>query len=163
VTLEVERKFALSEVPDWLADHRRIEIAQGYLAITDEVEVRIRRAAEGHFLAVKSGHGEVREEIDVDISEEQFDELWPLTERLRLVKDRYLVPIGDLTAEVDVYGGALEGLAVAEVEFPSAEESRGFEPPDWLGEEVTGDDRYANQNLARSGPPNPAGRNRRDS
>jgi len=42
---------------------------------------------------------------------------------------------------------------IAEVEFESEAESDEFEPPGWLGEEVTGDDRYSGQSLARSGIP----------
>ena len=58
-----------------------------------------------------------------------------------------------MTAEVDVYGDALAGLLTAEIEFGSTEASAAFAPPDWLGTEVTGDRRYANQSLALHGPP----------
>ncbi|MEA2658813.1 MAG: hypothetical protein QOF64_1409 [Candidatus Binatota bacterium] len=42
----------------------------------------------------------------------------------------------------------MEGLVLAEIEFPSREKSEEFKPPDWFGEEVTEDIRYKNQNLA---------------
>jgi CYTH domain-containing protein len=58
-----------------------------------------------------------------------------------------------LTAEVDVYEGALAGLITAEVEFSSEEASSAFAPPGWLGREVTGDKRYANRALAVDGLP----------
>ena len=48
--------------------------------------------------------------------------------------------------EVDVFYGDNEGLIVAELELAS--ESEKFEKPDWLGEEVTGDDRYYNAQIA---------------
>ena len=48
---------------------------------------------------------------------------------------------------------ALEGLVVAEVEFPSEDEAGDFEPPAWIGEEVTGDERYLNETLATRGRP----------
>ena len=41
--------------------------------------------------------------------------------------------------EVDVYAGSLEGLVVAEVEFPSRDEAEAFVAPHWLGDELTGD------------------------
>jgi adenylate cyclase len=151
MALEVERKFRLTEPPEGLGEHPHDSIAQGYLVIADDVEVRL-RAADGHrLLTVKRGHGEVREEVELQLSAEQFDALWPLTEGLRLEKKRHRVPLGELTVEVDVFEGDLAGLALAEVEFSSEQESQGFDPPDWLGEEVTGDDRYANQTLAKSG------------
>lgn len=153
MALEVERKFLLLEAPKWLGDHPVLRIEQGYIVITDGVEVRLRSVDEDRYLTVKRGHGEVREEVEVRLSEEQFGVLWPLTESLRLEKSRYLVPIEDLTAEVDVFEGPLHGMVLAEIEFSSQAESEGFQPPPWLGEEVTGDDRYANQDLARSGVP----------
>ena len=55
------------------------------------------------------------------------------------------------TIEVDVYGGAHDGLVVAEIEFPSVAASESFAPPDWIGEEVTGDDRWSNRALASDG------------
>ena len=36
---------------------------------------------------------------------------------------------------------------------PARLESHGFAPPDWLGEEITGDERYAGQSLAVNGRP----------
>jgi CYTH domain-containing protein len=55
--------------------------------------------------------------------------------------------------KLNVYHGNLEGLVLAEVEFSSRDKSEEFEPPDWLGEEVTDDVRYKNQILAKKGAP----------
>jgi adenylate cyclase len=149
---EIERKFILGKLPDWLQDCSSAPIEQGYLAIDKAVEVRLRRIGERRLMTVKRGHGEVREEVEVGLDEHQFDALWPLTDSQRLRKTRYLVPLGaGLDAEVDVFEGELEGLVTAEVEFDSAEQSRDFQPPPWLGDEVTGDGRYANQSLALHG------------
>jgi CHAD domain-containing protein len=64
------------------------------------------------------------------------------------------VPLGEgLRAEIDIYEGALEGLRTAEVEFDSREATDAFVPPPWLGKELTGDERYANQALATEGLP----------
>jgi adenylate cyclase len=63
------------------------------------------------------------------------------------------VPHDELTIEVDVFEGPLAGIIVGEVEFDSTEASQAFEPPDWLGDEVTGDPRYANESLAVRGAP----------
>jgi CYTH domain-containing protein len=151
--MEIERKFLLDRLPPDLGDGLAIE--QGYLAIGDDgVEVRVRRHGGERTLTVKSGPAHVRTEEEFDVDERRFDALWPLTEGRRIVKTRHRVDLGGgLTAEVDVYGGANEGLAVAEVEFPDEEASDRFSAPSWLGREVTGDARYANQRLALSGPP----------
>ena len=100
-----------------------------------------------------AGRGLERMELEVELSREQFDALWPATEGRRVVKDRYEVEHGGFVIEVDVYHNALSGLLTAEVEFDSREASEAFDPPDWVGAEVTDDDRYKNQNLAVRGVP----------
>ena len=115
------------------------EIEQGYLAIGSDGEVRLRRRGERLLLTAKRGSGLARDEAEVELDREAFERLWPLTEGRRLHKRRHVIPHGDLKIEVDVYEGELEGLVVAEIEFPSEDEARAFEPPDWIGEEVTGD------------------------
>jgi CYTH domain-containing protein len=68
-------------------------------------------------------------------------------------KTRYEAPVRGHTAEIDRYRGALAGLVTVEVEFESLEAAAAFEPPGWFGQEVTGDDRYANRRLAVDGLP----------
>ena len=150
--MEVERKFLVPEPPE-LDGTESDEIEQGYLAIGADGEVRLRRKGEKLLLTVKRGSGISRDEAEVELEREAFERLWPLTEGRRLRKRRYVVLLGDLGIEVDVYEGDLEGLVVAEVEFASEEEARRFEPPDWLGEEATGDERYLNETLATRGRP----------
>ena len=151
---EIERKFLVSSAPAWLGECPSARIEQGYLAITAETELRLRRAGAELTLTAKRGHGEVREEIEVLLDPGQFSALWPLSAERRLTKVRHVVPLGDaLRAEVDVYTGELEGLVTAEVEFESEARSRWFRPPAWFGEELTGDGRYSNQSLATAGAP----------
>jgi len=144
---EIERKFLVPTLPDGLDDVPRRTLAQGYLT-TGHVEVRIRRADDETFLTIKAGDGLVRAEEEMPIDPERFARLWPLTEGRRIEKVRHLITHGDRTIELDVYGGAHAGLAVAEVEFPSEAAARAWEGPDWLGADVTGDPAYRNANLA---------------
>ena len=66
--IEIERKFLVEQLPDELDSFPSREIEQGYLAITDDVEVRVRRYGEESFLTVKSSGDEsrVEEEIEID-------------------------------------------------------------------------------------------------
>jgi adenylate cyclase len=150
--VEVERKFLVPDPPD-LDGAEADEIEQGYLATGTEGEVRVRRKGEALVLTAKRGAGLSREEAEIDLDRERFDELWPLTEGRRLHKRRHLLPHADVTIEIDVYEGDLEGLVIAEIEFASEEDARRFDPADWLGEEVTGDPRYLNETLAAEGAP----------
>ena len=136
--VEIERKFLPSRLPDGATAGERVE--QGYLAVApDGTEVRIRRRAGRSTLTVKSGPAHVLVEEELEIDDRRFEALWALTEGRRIAKTRHLVPLDD-------------GLT-AEVEFGSPEASAAFAPPDWLGAEVTGDARYANQSLALAGVP----------
>ena len=150
--MEVERKFLVPDSPD-LGGTESDEIEQGYLALGADGEVRLRRKADLRLLTAKRGSGLSREEAEVELDRAGFDELWPLTEDRRLRKRRHLIPHGELEIELDVYKGDLEGLVVAETEFASEKEARAFEPPGWIGEEVTGDERYLNETLATRGMP----------
>ena len=148
--VEIERKYVLPAAPPELEQFPCERIQQGYVAIADDgVEVRVRRRGDKTSLTIKSGPGEVRVEEELSIDKRRFDALWSLTEGRRLSKTRHLVPLGDLTVEVDVYDDRLAGLITAEVEFSSLEESARFVAPEWLGREATNDARYANQALAR--------------
>jgi adenylate cyclase len=146
---EIERKFLVRNLPADLTSYPAAAISQGYLVSRDDgVQVRLRKSGERYSFAFKRGSGNVREEREIELSAEQFDKLWPATEGKRLVKTRYEIPLGDRTVEIDVYGERHEGLVVAEVEFDTEEAAKNFTPPDWLGEDVTGDPRYSNQLLA---------------
>jgi CYTH domain-containing protein len=150
--VEVERKFLVPDTPD-LYETESDEIEQGYLAIGADGEVRLRRKGEKLVLTAKRGAGISRDEAEVELDPEVFERLWPLTEGRRLHKRRHVIPHGDRIVELDVYEGDLEGLVVAEIEFDSEDDAGRFEPPDWIGEEVTGDERYLNETLATRGAP----------
>jgi adenylate cyclase len=151
--MEVERKYLLAARPDGLDGHESGRLEQGYLALDPAgAEVRVRRKGTKHTLTVKTGAGLARGEEEVALDAADFDRLWPLTEGRRVVKTRYLIPLeGGLTAEVDVFEGALAGLLTAEVEFPDEAAAHAFTAPAWMGDDVTGDPRYANQSLAVNG------------
>jgi adenylate cyclase len=150
--MEVERKFLVADPPD-LDGTDSDEIEQGYLALGSDGEVRLRRKGDKHLVTAKRGSGLSREEAEIELDRESFERLWPLTEGRRLHKRRHVIPHGELAIELDVYEGDLEGLVVAEIEFGSEDEARSFEPPEWIGEEVTGDERYLNETLATEGAP----------
>lgn len=150
---EIERKFVLDRVPsEHLEGAGRRVIEQGY--VDDGAELRLRRVDGRCVLTVKTGGGLVRGEVEGEIDEDLFAALWALTESRRLEKTRHEVPLeGGLVAEVDVYGGALAGLVVAEVELDSVDAATRFSPPDWLGREVTGEKGWSNRSLAEHGRP----------
>jgi adenylate cyclase len=150
--LEIERKFLLSGLPDGCDAAGGALVEQGYLSFSPH-EVRLREQAGHYFLTVKTGHGLLRQEREILLTHEQFLMLWPVTKPHRLRKRRWVLPWEQNGShhriEIDCYLSTAEPLWVAEVEFPSISASEAFQPPDFLGPEVTGDPTYANATLAR--------------
>ena len=151
---EIERKFLVNQLPDNLQQYPSTEIIQGYLAITEDgTEVRLRKKGNHYFQTVKCGFGLQRGEAEIEISKDQFEKLWSMTEGKRIEKVRYEIDHSGMKIELDIYSGILKGLSVAEVEFSSIGQANLFVPPSWFGEEVTVDERYKNRNLVIHGMP----------
>ncbi|MBW3607911.1 MAG: adenylate cyclase [Actinobacteria bacterium] len=157
--MEIERKFLLSDVPPTMRLARREPIRQGYIALDGDTEVRIRISPKGSVLTIKAGRGGARLEEEIRLEAQQGEALWELTDGRRVQKTRRRVRLAspvdrpELLVEVDEYSGPLDGLVVAEVEFPDEEAARAFQPPAWFGRELTDDWRYANRSLASDGMP----------
>ena len=151
--VEIERKFLLDFLPQGVAALAGTGIRQGYLAVSESAEVRLRDKGGRFFLTVKSSGGLRRSEHEVELNEKQFAGLWPATAGRRVEKTRYGMPFAELLIEIDHYHGALDGLLTAEVEFASEEEAQRFDAPSWFAEEVTEDSRYKNRQLALAGRP----------
>ncbi len=150
VTREIERKFLLTKLPPNLRHFHSRTIEQGYLSVkSDGTQIRLRKSGRHHSLTIKRGRGISRQEIEVDLTRDQFEELWPATAGCRLTKTRYDVPFSKHTIEIDVYRGRNEGLVVAEVEFRDERDCKRFQPPDWFAADVSGKSRYSNVRLAR--------------
>ena len=152
-SVEIERKFLVRSLPEGLDSYRSILIRQGYLASTSRGEVRLRRLGTDHYVTLKCGHGLARSEDEVELDQDQFNVLWPLTKGKRVEKIRYSIPWVAGIIELDVFQDALEGLYLAEIEFDSVSTAERFAPPEWFGREVTQDERYKNKNLALHGRP----------
>ena len=147
---EIERKFKVEALPKHLLGPGSA-IQQGYLSVAP-VEIRLRAQDGGHELTVKSPGGLRRVEVNLPLTPEQFDELWPLAMAF-LEKTRHRAELDDAVAELDIYSGKLEGLLVVEVEFDSEEQAGSFTPPDWFGDEITEDSRFRNAALAKAEKP----------
>ena len=148
--IEIERKFLVENPPENFKSWPAVKILQGYVAIEDNGrEVRIRQKENRYFQTIKSGNGLIRSEIEIELTKEQFEFLWPATEGRRIEKTRYHLQWNYHTVELDVYSGNHEGLCIAEIEFDSEEESKAIIVPEWFGAEVTEDEQYRNRNLAQ--------------
>ncbi|MFG6431249.1 CYTH domain-containing protein [Roseateles sp. LYH14W] len=145
--IEIERKFLVTG-DGWRAQAAtQTRFSQGYLSRDPARTVRVRIAGEAAFLTIKGAtQGATRAEFEYDIPLADAQALLALCDGPVVEKIRHLCPHEGVTWEVDEFLGANAGLVVAEIELES--ESQPFAHPAWLGDEVTGDGRYVNANLA---------------
>ncbi|WP_159799893.1 CYTH domain-containing protein [Flavobacterium sp. MK4S-17] len=146
---EIERKFLVLSNQYKAEAFKQSRIMQGYLNSNPERTVRIRVKGEESYLTVKGKSNEAgttRLEWETKIPLEDARQLLPLCEKGAIDKMRYEVSYGRHIFEVDEFFGDNNGLVIAEVELAAEDEY--FEKPQWLGEEVTGDERFYNAYLS---------------
>ena len=148
---EIERKFLVTSTEFLSESKKSNRIVQGYLNSNQERTVRIRIKGTQGFITIKgkgNESGTTRFEWEKEIEVTEAEQLLLLCEDGVIDKIRYEIPFGKHLYEVDVFEGDNMGLIIAEIELEDENES--FEKPNWLGEEVTGDDRYYNASLSVS-------------
>jgi len=149
--IEIERKFLVQSEEFKQQAFEQNEIAQGYLNSDPERTVRVRIKGNQGYLTIKgkgNATGMSRLEWETAIPVDEAKMLLNLCESGVISKTRYEVPLGNHVYEVDVFFGENEGLIVAEIELQSEDEA--FEKPEWLGEEVTNNEKYYNSYLSKN-------------
>lgn len=144
---EIERKFLVRD--DGWRDHvsETISIRQAYIASMEDRSVRVRLADEAiATLTVKIGRSLSRDEFEYSIPVADARELMATAVGVLIVKTRHKVPYRGFVWEIDIFEGLYQGLRIAEVEMRREDDDPAL--PDWLGDEVTGQNRYSNQSLA---------------
>jgi len=155
LVMEIERKFLVSSLPP--GGFEFDDIVQTYVfSGTQGEEFRVRRKAALCYLTIKTDGTIAREEVELEITEADFNRLKAVASGGTVEKRRTKISYGGVVIELDVFGGKLRGLMLAEVEFADEAVAARFRPPSWFGREVTDDARYKNKNLAKAGsPPSP--------
>jgi len=149
--IEIERKFLVKSDDFKKQAFAQNKIAQGYLSSVPERTVRVRIKGHKGFLTIKGisqSGGMSRFEWENEIPLDEAQELLKLCEKGKIEKTRYEIKAEGHVYEVDEFYGENEGLVMAEIELNSENET--FEKPDWLGEEVTNDERYYNAYLSKN-------------
>lgn len=147
--MEIERKFLVKELPENLEQYPHRELEQAYLCTSPVV--RVRRDADRYELTYKSGGLMMREEYNLPLTREGYEHLLPKADGIVIRKTRYVLPeTEDLRIELDLFHGEYEGLALAEVEFPSREAAEAYTPQPWMGEDVTMSGKYHNSVMSRA-------------
>lgn len=145
---EIERKFLVTG-DQYKTLARGIAVEQGFLSIDIEHSVRIRLFDGKGYLTIKgASRGISRSEFEYEIpapdARVMLDEMCiqPI-----IRKFRYRISFEGFIWEVDEFFGENQGLVIAEIELNQEDQS--FPLPPWIGQEVTGDQRFYNISLVR--------------
>jgi adenylate cyclase len=150
MAVEIERKFLVTGDAWQPLATSSSQLRQGYLSSNAKATVRVRISDDQRAVITLKGalQGISRPEFEYAIPLADARELLDMAQPHVVEKRRYLVPWGEVIWEVDVFEGRHAGRVMAEVEL--ADEAQRVQLPDWVGREVTNDDRYANASLSRN-------------
>lgn len=152
---ETERKFLV--VNDaWRAEAEgAADLVQFYLFAGPDRSLRVRiRDGRSAVVTLKFGDdARVRDEFEYPVPLADARSMRPFAIGRVLEKRRHLAAWRGHLYEIDVFGGPLAGLVLAELESEAVVSDADLPP--WLGREVSDDPRYLNAALALSdgGPP----------
>lgn len=146
--MEIERKWMVTGWPEGLPLTEEFAMRQGYISVRPTVRIReeaLRGGATAYILCFKSAGGLAREEIERPIDKALFDELeQKIIGRPLIAKVRrsYALPDGCVLEVNHVDEGLATEFWYAEIEYPTVQAARGWQPADcglaaYLDDEVT--------------------------
>ena len=145
--LEIERKFLVINEKWKTSVTQTIRIRDGLIANNNGHKARVRIANAQATIALKSRRrGTTRSEFEYTIPLSDAEDIMRvMCDGPILEKVRHCVPYAGVIWNVDVYGGILSGVVIAEVELNRADQD--LQLPDWIGPEVTDDPNYRKINM----------------
>lgn len=144
--IEIERKFLVKDF-----SYRQIVSGvyykQGYLNSNSHCSTRIRIVEQTAYFTIKSINAISRVEYEYEIPLADASEIIDmLCNKPIIEKYRFKIQYEGFTWEVDEFLGDNVGLIIAEIELPNKDTQ--FTKPDFVGDDVTDDQRFYNSNLA---------------
>ena len=147
---EIERKYLIKDLNALNLKDRKefLSIKQCYLKDDKNfiVRLRLQDSINGHkaFITIK---GKTKGIIRLEYEYEALEMIVEFGEKI-LSKTRYHIEYNNQNFEVDVFEGQNEGLVIAELELKN--QNQIVDLPNWIGEEISLDKRYFNNNLLKT-------------
>tara|TARA_B100000795_G_scaffold267821_1_gene253465 strand:- start:1905 stop:2396 length:492 start_codon:yes stop_codon:yes gene_type:complete len=151
MNLEIERKFLIRNQEFKKVCFQKKHIIQGFLNSDKNRVVRVRIIDNKAFLTIKGisdESGTTRFEWEKEILLKDAKELMTLCENEIIEKYRFYHEFGEVIFEIDEFLGNNEGLVIAEIELENKNEN--FLKPNYLGTEVTNEEKYYNSSLSKN-------------
>ncbi len=142
---EIERKFLVTS-DEFKSLATPLHCKQGYFQHDSEPLVRVRIMGDKAFLTIKGENtGITRLEFEYEIPVEDAEYLLQQFCTSLIEKKRYHIQYHGFLWEVDEFLGDNSGLIVAEIELEYEHQS--FDIPNWVGSDVSTDEKYYNYKL----------------
>lgn len=144
---EIERKYLVNkEIWNKLQKPEGQLYRQGYLLTDPAKTIRVRQTTDKGYLTIKGiTVGATRSEYEYEIPFDEAKELLNGFSISELSKVRYKIEFDNKIWEIDEFLGDNLGLIVAEIELNTENEI--FQTPEWVGKEVTEEEKYYNSSL----------------
>lgn len=141
--MEIERKFLVKDTNSLdLTKYHHKTIIQDYLYVDKFTAIRKRKISESninkYIYTVKTAKvGISVNEIEKNISEDEYNNLSLNSNYNTIEKERYLIPYEKHNIELDIFKGVYQGIIFAEIEFLSEDLAFNIKIPDWFGPELS--------------------------
>ena len=149
MSIEIERKFLVTDDSYKALAYHSDRIAQGYLCREGGNSTRVRVRGDKGYLTIKGpsldgglSRFECESEIPYKVAELLLQRCSGVVDKVR-----HIVEFEGHTFEIDEFKGENEGLIIAEVELSQADES--ITLTSWIGDEVTGERCFYNSFLVK--------------
>ncbi len=146
--IEIERKYLVNK-EKWnkVSKPEKHFYRQGYLLTEPDKTIRVRVTDTHGYITIK-GHsiGISRTEFEYEIPQKDAIQLLDNFTKSVIAKVRYKITYKNKLWEVDEFLEDNLGLIIAEIELKNENEK--YELPDWVGQDVTNDERFYNSFLS---------------
>ena len=141
--MEIERKFLVKDINSLdLSKYHHKTIVQDYLYVDKFTAIRKRKITDNNInkytYTIKTAKvGISVNEIEKDITEDEYNNLSLNPNYNTIKKERYLIPFDKYNIELDIFNGIYKGITFAEIEFPSEALAFNIKLPKWFGPELS--------------------------
>ena len=142
--MEIERKFLIEDITSLdLTKYKHKEIIQDYLYIDLFSVIRKRKIVQDDKVQYKytiktDKNGISVNEIERELSKEEYEKLLINKNYKTLIKERYIIPyLEDLKIELDIFKGEYDGIVFAEIEFKDEKQAYNTKLPKWFGKDIS--------------------------
>ncbi|MBX9742213.1 MAG: hypothetical protein K2W99_01535 [Chthoniobacterales bacterium] len=154
----IERTFLLLERPEIKkGPGRHVEIEQGYIVAHPSRELRLRRQGSKYFISSREKLQDATSCKELPLTKKFFDALWPFTQGARISFQRRALIMEGVKARIDSFLGEHAPLQIMTLYFSTAAQSKEFEKPSFLGEEITWREEYNALEMSLYGVPEEMG------